>query len=64
MEMTADGPASVGIMGRSKRWAMLVDHNIVKGVAIAESELDPAGDAFPEKTLTAALMEMVKEADA
>jgi peroxiredoxin len=58
MEMTADGPASLGIIGRCKRWAMLVDDGVVKGVAIAESEFDPAGDDFPEKTLTAALLEM------
>ena len=62
MEMTADGPASVGIIGRCKRWAMLVDSNIVKGVAVAESEFDPAGDDFPEKTLAPALLEMIKEA--
>jgi peroxiredoxin len=60
MEMTAAGPASVGIIGRCKRHAMLVDDGVITGVAIAESEFDPAGDDFPEKTLTAALLEMVK----
>mmetsp|Transcript_130452 Transcript_130452/g.194197 ORF Transcript_130452/g.194197 Transcript_130452/m.194197 type:complete len:95 (+) Transcript_130452:324-608(+) len=58
MEMTADGPASVGIIGRCKRWAMLVEDGVVKEVAVAESELDPAGDDFPEKTLAPALLEM------
>ena len=61
MEMTHEGPASVGIIGRCKRWAMLVDDGEVKGVAIAESEFDPAGDDFPEKTLAPALLEMAKE---
>mmetsp|Transcript_22826 Transcript_22826/g.53918 ORF Transcript_22826/g.53918 Transcript_22826/m.53918 type:complete len:91 (-) Transcript_22826:343-615(-) len=60
MEMTHPGPISVGIIGRCKRWAMVVDKNVVKAVAVAESELDPAGDDFPEKTLAAALIEMAK----
>ena len=63
MELTADGPIGKGLIGRCKRWAMLVDHNIVKGVAVAESEFDPAGDDFPEKTLAPALLEMLKETD-
>jgi cytochrome c peroxidase len=58
MEMTADGPISVGIIGRCKRWAMIVDDGEVKAVNVAESELDPAGDDFPEKTLAPALIEM------
>lgn len=58
MEMTHPGPISVGIIGRCKRWAMIVDKNIIKAVAVAESELDPAGDDFPEKTLAPALIEM------
>ena len=64
MELTAEGPIGKGLIGRCKRWAMLVDHNIVKGVAVAESEFDPAGDDFPEKTLAPALLEMLKETDA
>ena len=60
MEMTHEGPISVGIIGRCKRWAMVVDDGVVKGVNVAESELDPAGDDFPEKTLAPALIEMAK----
>jgi 2-Cys peroxiredoxin 5 len=60
MEMTHPGPVSVGIIGRCKRWAMHVVDGEVKGVAVAESEFDPAGDDFPEKTLAAALIEMAK----
>jgi peroxiredoxin len=60
-EMTHPGPASVGIIGRCKRWAMIVKDNVVTGVAVAESEMDPAGDDFPEKTLAPALIEMATE---
>lgn len=60
MELTAEGPISVGIIGRCKRFAMVVDDGEVTAVAVAESELDPAGDDFPEKTLAPALIEMAK----
>jgi hypothetical protein len=43
---------------------MLVDNNVVKAVAVAESELDPAGDDFPEKTLAPALIEMASGVEA
>jgi len=61
MELTNDGPRSLGLIGRSKRFAMVVDKNIVTGLAVAESELDPAGDDFPEKTLAPALIKMANE---
>lgn len=60
MELTADGPRSVGLFGRSKRFAMIVDKGTITAMAVAESELDPAGDDFPEKTLAPALIEMAK----
>ena len=59
MEMTAEGPARDGLIGRCKRWAMFVDDGVVKNVAVAESEFDPAGEDFPEKTLAPALLGMV-----
>lgn len=58
MELTADGPASVGIIGRCKRYAMHVVDGVVQAVAVAESEFDPAGDDFPEKTLAPALLDI------
>jgi len=58
MELTADGPKSVGIINRSKRFAMIVDNNIITAMAVAEAESDPAGDDFPEKTLAPALIKM------
>jgi len=58
MELTDAGPIGKGLLGRSKRFAMHVVDGEVKAVAIAESEFDPAGDDFPEKTLAPALIEM------
>ena len=58
MELTNEGPRSLGLIGRCKRFAMIVDNNVITGLAVAESELDPAGDDFPEKTLAPALIEM------
>lgn len=60
LEMTADGPKSVGIINRCKRFAMIVEDSTITAIAVAESELDPAGDDFPEKTLAPALIEMAK----
>ena len=52
MELTAEGPVSVGLIGpRCKRHALWVVKGTIQHVAIAESEFDPAGDDFPEKTL-------------
>jgi len=58
MELTNEGPVSLGLIGRCKRFAMIVEKSIIKDVAVAESELDPAGDDFPEKTLADALIKM------
>lgn len=60
MEMTHPGPPSVGIIGRCKRWAMYVENGIVKHVAVAEGEDDPAGDDNPTVTLAPALLEAVE----
>lgn len=60
MEMTAEGPRSVGITGRCKRFALYVVDGIVKVVRVAEKEDDPAGDDFPEATLPEAMIEAIK----
>jgi 2-Cys peroxiredoxin 5 len=60
MEMTHEGPPSVGIIGRCKRFAMYVDDSEVKFVAVSEGEDDPAGDSDPSATLAGALLEAVK----
>lgn len=60
MEMTDPGPPSVGIIGRCKRWAMYVQNNVVKHVAVAEAEGDPAGDDNPTVTLAPAMLDAIK----
>lgn len=54
------GPAGVGILGRCKRYAMIVDDGAVKFIAEAENSEDPAGDDDPSSTLAPALLEAVK----
>ena len=44
IEMTHEGPVGFGLLGRCKRHAMYVDDGEVKFFAIAENELDPAGE--------------------
>lgn len=60
MEMTHPGPPSVGIIGRCKRLAMYVQDNVVKHVAVAEGEDDPAGDDNPTVTLAPAVLDAIK----
>lgn len=62
MEMTHPGPASIGLIGRSKRFAMHVKNNIVQYVAVSESDDDPAGDAFPDATCALAMIQAIKNA--
>mmetsp|Transcript_27358 Transcript_27358/g.76735 ORF Transcript_27358/g.76735 Transcript_27358/m.76735 type:complete len:96 (+) Transcript_27358:369-656(+) len=61
MEMTHPGPPSVGIIGRSKRFAMHVVNGEVKYVAVSESEDDPAGDSDPTDTLHDAMLDAIKK---
>mmetsp|Transcript_12551 Transcript_12551/g.20887 ORF Transcript_12551/g.20887 Transcript_12551/m.20887 type:complete len:102 (-) Transcript_12551:417-722(-) len=60
MEMTHPGPASVGIIGRCKRHAIIVDDGEVKWFAISEDDDDPAGDDDPEDTCAPAVLEALK----
>jgi len=60
MEMTHPGPASVGIRGRCKRFALHVVNGEVKIVRISEAEDDPAGDDNPEATCAPAMIEAIK----
>ena len=59
MELTHPGPASVGIVGRCKRFAMYVEQNVVKYVAVSESDDDPAGDADPSATCHEAMIKAI-----
>jgi len=59
VEMTHPGPASVGIIGRCKRFALYAVNGEVKYVAISEAEDDPAGDDNPSATLAPAILEAI-----
>lgn len=59
MELTHPGPASVGIVGRCKRFALYAVDGVVKYVAVSEADDDPAGDERPEATLAEAMLKAV-----
>jgi len=59
MEMTHSGPKSVGLIDRSKRFALYIDDGVVKIVKVAEAEDDPAGDARPDITLAESMIEVI-----
>ena len=59
MELTHPGPASVGIIGRCKRFALYAVDGTVKYVAVSEAEDDPAGDERPEATMAEAMLKAV-----
>jgi len=61
MKMTHDGPPSVGIIGRCKRFALYVgDDEEIKATVVSEGPDDPAGDDDPSKTLVENMLEVVK----
>lgn len=60
MELTHEGPNSIGIIGRCKRHALHVVDGEIKHLAIAEADDDPAGDAFPEVTCAPAMLDAIK----
>jgi peroxiredoxin len=60
MELTHEGPQSIGLLGRCKRFALYVVDGVVKIVRVAESPDDPAGDDFPDVTLVEAMMEAIE----
>ena len=51
MELIHEGPQSVGLVGRCKRFALYVEDGVVKILRVAEAPNDPAGDDFPDITL-------------
>ena len=56
IELLNDGPIQKGLIGRSKRVAMIVIQNIVQYVAVSESDDDPAGDNDPSATCHEAII--------
>lgn len=59
MQLTHAGPASVGIVGRCKRFAIYAVNGVVKFVAISEAADDPAGDDDPSATLAPAVLSAI-----
>ena len=59
VELTHPGPASKGIIGRCKRFALYAENGTIKAMNIAEGEDDPAGDAHPEPSLAEAMLEAI-----
>jgi 2-Cys peroxiredoxin 5 len=62
IELTADGPRSVGIIGRCKRHALYVVDGVVKAFNLSEAEDDPAGDDDPSSTMPDAMLAAIKSA--
>jgi len=60
MKITHPGPASVGIIGRCKRFAMHVLNGDIKTVSISEGPDDPAGGDDPSATLAEGFLATIK----
>jgi peroxiredoxin 5 len=60
IELVDDGPIKKGLIGRSKRVAMIVVKNIIQYISISESENDPAGDNDPSATCHEAIIDACK----
>ena len=60
MELTHPGPASKGIIGRCKRFAIYAVNGEIKAINVSESEDDPAGDANPEDTLAEGMLKAIE----
>ena len=58
IELIHPGPIGKGLIGRSKRVAMIVVKNIVQFVAISEFPDDPAGDNDPSETSHEAIIKV------
>mmetsp|Transcript_40370 Transcript_40370/g.59319 ORF Transcript_40370/g.59319 Transcript_40370/m.59319 type:complete len:98 (-) Transcript_40370:315-608(-) len=54
-----EGPSSVGVIGRCKRFALHVVDAEIKLVKTAETPEDPAGDNSPEATCAPAMLEAI-----
>lgn len=61
MELTAEGPRSVGLFGRCKRHAIYAVNGKIKAIQIAEKPDDPAGDDYPSATLVPAVLDAIEK---
>ena len=59
--MTIPAFKMVGLVNRSKRFALYVVDGTVQIARIAEAEDDPAGDDRPDSTLAEAMIEAITE---
>jgi peroxiredoxin len=61
MELTHSGPFSIGLVNRSKRFALYIVNGVVEIVRVAERPDDPAGDDFPDVTLADAMIDAIQQ---
>uniref|UniRef100_A0A6T6H159 Redoxin domain-containing protein n=1 Tax=Craspedostauros australis TaxID=1486917 RepID=A0A6T6H159_9STRA len=61
MELTHDGPQSLGLINRCKRFALVIQDGVVTSVQLSEGPGDPAGDDFPESTCAPNMLSVLKE---
>lgn len=57
--LVLDHPGPMSVLGnpRCKRYSMLVVNGVIKSINVAESEDDPAGDATPDASMPAKILE-------
>ena len=60
MELTDPRPATNGLVGRCKRFAMYVVNNVVQNVVVSENYDDPTGDKDPTATCADAILYSLK----
>ena len=53
------GSDEAGMLGRSKRYALHIQNNIIKYEAVSESEGDPAGNLDPSVTSYDAMLQAI-----
>jgi len=56
VELTHAGPSGILGSGRCKRFALLAEDGVIKGLNISESPDDPTGDGEPSASMPAAMM--------
>ena len=61
MLMDAQDPKDLGFVGRSRRYALHVENNIVRHVAVSEAENDPTGETDPSATCHEAIISAIRK---
>jgi peroxiredoxin len=60
VELKHPGPESVGLFGRSKRFAAYIVDGVIKSFNLSEREDDPAGDEYPETSCAPAMLDAIR----